>query len=255
MIRQRTGPRHELLRAGILTAAADLFRARGYRATTLEEIAKTIGVSKPTLYGYFRSKEELLAAIFHRAMSLFERDLMAIRTSGDDPAEKLRRVIRFHVGAVIAERSFLAVFFSEETNLPPRLSRAIRRRKARYDRTVRVIIEAGVRDGSVRTGNPRLLVFALLGMANWVYQWYDPAGAWDADTIAEGFIALLEGGYLVTPRSREREVADTLGRIETELAALRPVVVNSTPRVRSAASERRLRRRNRPGGRQGGARR
>ena len=70
---------------------------------------------------------------------------------------------------------------------------------------------------------PRLLVFALLGMANWVYQWYDPAGEWDADTIAAGFIALLEPGYLVTPRSRQREVADTFRRIETRAApALRP---------------------------------
>ena len=218
----RSGPRHEVLRAGILTAAADLFRQRGYRATTLDDIARRIGVSKPTLYGYFRSKEELLAAIFHRAMSLFERDLGAIRASGDDPVTKLRRVIRFHVGAVIAERSFLAVFFSEEANLPPKLGRAIRVRKARYDRAVRAIVEAGIRNGSVRVANPRLLVFALLGMANWVYQWYDAAGQWDADTIADGFIALLEPGYVATPRSREREVAQALTRIEGELARLRP---------------------------------
>jgi AcrR family transcriptional regulator len=243
-----------LLRAGILTAAADLFRERGYRAATLDEIAQRVGVSKPTLYGYFRSKEELLAAIFHRAMSLFERDLGAIRASGDDPVAKLRRVIRFHVGAVIAERSFLAVFFSEEANLPPRLSRAIRRRKARYDRSVRAIVDAGIRDRSLRTANPRLLVFALLGMANWVYQWYDPAGAWDADTIADGFIALLEPGYLATPRSRQRELTETLARIEKDLAGLRPLAAGSSQRRWLAESERRLRRRH-PGGRQGGVRR
>ena len=224
--------------------AADLFRERGYRAATLDEIAKRVGVSKPTLYGYFRSKEELLAAIFHRAMSLFERDLGAIRASGDDPVTQLRRVIRFHVGAVIAERSFLAVFFSEEANLPPRLSRAIRRRKARYDRTVRAIVEAGVRARSLRVANSRLLVFALLGMANWVYQWYDPDGAWDADTIADGFIALLEPGYLVTPKSRQREVAETLTRIERDLTRLHPLMAGSSKRSRTAGSERRLRRRN-----------
>jgi AcrR family transcriptional regulator len=234
-----------VLRAGILAAAADLFRQRGYRATTLDEIAQRTGVSKPTLYSYFRSKEELLAAIFHRAMSLFERDLSAIRTSGDDPVTQLRRVIRFHVGAVIAERSFLAVFFSEEANLPADLGRAIRRRKARYDRTVRAIVESGVRSGSLRVADPRLLVFAMLGMANWVYQWYDPGGRWDADAVATSFIVLLEHGYVATPRSRQREIADALTRIEAELVRLRPTV-----------SERRLRRRSPvAGGRQGGARR
>lgn len=180
-------------------------------------------------------------------MSLFERDLLAIQTGDADPATKLRRVIRFHVGAVIAERSFLAVFFSEEANLPPRLSRAIRRRKARYDRTVRAIVEAGVRNGSLRVSNPRLLVFAVLGMANWVYQWYDPAGEWDADAIAAGFIALLEPGYLATPRSRQREVADTLGRIEKELAGLRPTLgVRSATRDRRKGGKSPLRRSSRP---------
>jgi len=221
-----------VLRAGILTVAADLFRERGYRAATLDELARRVGIAKPTLYGYFRSKEELLAAIFHRTMSMFERDLMAIRTGGEDPVAQLRRLIRFHVGAVIAERSFLAVFFSEEANLSPRLSRAIRRRKARYDRTVRAIVRDGVRNGSLRASNPRLLVFALLGMANWVYQWYDPRGEWNADTIANGFIALMEPGYLATPRARQREVTDTLKRIESDLARLRPIVAAAPARMK-----------------------
>jgi TetR/AcrR family transcriptional regulator, cholesterol catabolism regulator len=278
----RTSPRHEVLRAGILTAAADLFRERGYRAATLDELARRVGIAKPTLYGYFRSKEDLLAAIFHRTMSMFERDLLAIRTSGERAAAQLRRVIRFHVGAVIAERSFLAVFFGEETNLPPRLGRAIRRRKARYDRTVLAIVRDGVRKGEVRTSNPRLLVFALLGMANWLYQWYDPAGEWNAEAIADGFIELVESGYLATPQSTHRLVAESLRRIESDLARLRPLLSNGAHRVDGAPSAgrrvmaprsrapatsrvsrarttsrhsgRRLRRRN-PRGRQGGARR
>jgi AcrR family transcriptional regulator len=201
-----------------------LFRERGYRAATLDELARRVGIAKPTLYGYFRSKEDLLVAIFHRTMSMFERDLMAIRTSGDPPAVQLRRVIRFHVSAVIAERPFLAVFFGEETNLPPRLNRAIRRRKARYDRTVLAIVRDGVRERAIRTTNPRLLVFALLGMANWVYQWYDPAGPWTADTIADEFIELMESGYLATARARDRAMADTLRRIESDLMRLRPLL-------------------------------
>ena len=254
-----------------MTAAADLFRERGYRAATLDELARRVGIAKPTLYGYFRSKEELLAAIFHRTMSLFERDLAAIRTSRERPAAQLRRVIRFHVGAVIAERSFLTVFFGEETNLPPSLGRAIRRRKAHYDRTVLGIVRAAARGGEIRTTNPKLLVFALLGMANWVHHWYDPSGEWTADTIADGFITLAESGYLTTPQTRARTVTETLTRIESDLSRLRPLLTpngsgsrrrktraSASHRLRPAAtsgrSERRLRRRN-PGGRQGGARR
>jgi AcrR family transcriptional regulator len=220
--RQARG-RRALIRSQILTAAADLFRARGYRAATLDELARTLRMSKATFYGYFHSKEEILAAIFHRTISLFEEGIRAIRASRAAPDEQLRRVIRHHVRAVVAERSFLSVFFGEEANLPAPLARRISARKARYDRTVRAIVEAGRRRGVLTTVHPRLLVFAVLGMSNWVYHWYDPRGAWDADTIADGLITLIERGCVVTPRPVEK-AAGRLGRLERDVRALRALV-------------------------------
>jgi AcrR family transcriptional regulator len=198
--RRRAPLRRALLREQILIAAADLFHARGYRATTLDHLARRLGVSKATLYGHFRSKADLLAAIFHRTMSLVEAGLGRIRASGTPPAEQLRRVIRHQVRTVVAEQPFLTVFFSETDNLPPRLARAIARRQARYDRAVRAIVARGVRAGALSPVEPRLLVLALLGMSNWVYRWYHAGGAWDADTIADAFIAIAERGYLARPR-------------------------------------------------------
>jgi TetR/AcrR family transcriptional regulator, cholesterol catabolism regulator len=187
-------------------------------------------VSKATVYGHFPSKEDLLAAIFHRTMTLVEEGLRDIERRGAPPAEQLRQVIRHQVRTVVAERSFLTVFFSEEPNLPARLARSIARRKAGYDRAVQTIIERGVRSRAFAVREPRLLVWALLGMSNWVYRWYKPAGAWDADVIADAFIALLEPGYLARPTSRvdlsarvtrlERTVA-TLGRRSTKRPAAR----------------------------------
>ena len=218
--------RRALVRTEILTTAAELFRARGYRATTLDDLARRLGMSKATVYGHFRSKEDLLAAIFHRTMTLAEAGLAAIRASGLPPSEQLREVIRHHVRLVVAERAFLTVFFSEEGSLPARLQKDIVRRKARYDRTVRAIVERAARAGEVRVAEPRLLVLALLGMSNWVYRWYHPGRgrAWDADTIAEGFIDLVERGYLATPAARGREVGRRLHRLEAEIRALRPLL-------------------------------
>jgi AcrR family transcriptional regulator len=222
--------RRALAQSQILTAAADRFRARGYRATTLDEIAAQVGMSKATVYGYFRSKEQLLAAIFHRTMSLFERELTAIRRSGAPPEEQLRRVVRHHVRNVIAERSFLTVFFAEEANLPPQLGRAITRRKARYDRQVRAIVRAAMRGGDETAIPAALVVFALLGMSNWVYPWYRPGG-WSPDTVADAFIALLERGYRPSPAWRRNDVVTGLRRIEGELRALRPLVDDGDARA------------------------
>ena len=211
------------MRAEILTAAAELFRARGYRATTLEELARRLGISKKTLYGHFRSKEDLLAAIFHRTMTLVEDGLAAIRASRVAPAEQVREVIRHQVRTVVAEQAFLTVFFAEETNLPGRLRRAIVRRKARYDHAIQSIVASAAKRGQL-TAPPRLVVFALLGMSNWVHQWYDARGEWDAEFIADAFISLAERGYGVAPESDRGELARRLAALHVEIRGLRPLL-------------------------------
>jgi AcrR family transcriptional regulator len=222
--------KRRLLQAQILTAAANRFQARGYRATTLDEIARDLGMSKATLYRYFRSKEALLAAIFHRTMALFERELAHVRACRLPPDEELRRVIRHHVRTVVAERSFLTVFFEEEAHLPRHLGRAITRRKASYDRILLGIVEAALARARRIDVPPRLLVFALLGMSNWVYTWYRPGRGWTPDAIADAFIALIERGYRPSPGWRRHDVLKRLDRIAREMRALRPAADGAASR-------------------------
>jgi AcrR family transcriptional regulator len=240
--RARRPQRRRLVQSQILTAAADRFHARGYRATTLDEIARDVGMSKATLYGYFHSKEQLLAAIFHRTMTLFERELARIRGERLPPDETLRQVIRHHVRTVIAERSFLAVFFEEEAHLPRQLGRAITRRKAGYDRSLVAIVEAARAQNGRGVDIPaRLLVFALLGMSNWVYTWYRPGGRWSPESIAEAFITLIERGYRSNPAWRRHDVLTRLDQLARDVRALRPLAAMGAGRERLAPRTRRTR--------------
>ena len=195
------------MRDQVLRTAADLFRERGYRATTLDDIVARLGMSKASLYTYFHAKEEMLAAISRQTIAAFTRELSLVLRSDLAPEDKLRRVVRDHVRFVIANRSFLTVFFSEEANLPPRLARALAAQKDRYDKGVESIVVEGVRRGVFRDVPPRLVVFGLLGMLNWLYKWYDPRGRWGAEEISAGFLSLVEGGLL-----RRRGGGPTLGR-------------------------------------------
>ena len=129
-------PRRQAIRDQILRIAADLFRERGYRASTVDDIAARLGMSKASLYTYFRAKEEMLAAISRATIAAFTRELALVSASSLSPEDKLRRVVREHVRFVIANRSFLTVFFSEEASLPPRLARALAAQKDRYDKGV-----------------------------------------------------------------------------------------------------------------------
>jgi AcrR family transcriptional regulator len=208
--------RRKAARAQILRAAADLFRERGYQASTVDQIAARLGMSKASLYTHFRAKEEMLAAISRETIEAFIRDLSLALASRLGAEDKLRTVVRQHVQFVIANRSFLTVFFGEEANLPPRFVRSLAAQKDRYDKGVERIIEEGIRGGVFRELSPRLVVFAVLGMVNWVHKWYNPRGRWGAEEISAAFLSLIEGGLLRRER-RGRALSGRLRRLEREL--------------------------------------
>jgi TetR/AcrR family transcriptional regulator, cholesterol catabolism regulator len=210
--------RRQAVRDRILQAAADLFRERGYRASTLDDIAARMGMSKVTLYTYFRAKDEMLAAISRETIEGFTRELGLVLRSGLPAEEKLRRVVRQHVRFVIANRSFLTVFFSEEASLPTRFARQLAAQKDRYDKDVESIVLEGIRQGAFRDVPPRLVVFGLLGMLNWVYKWYNPAGSWGAEEVSAAFLALIEGGLLRSARRGPR-LEGHLKRLRRALAS------------------------------------
>ncbi|HKW91923.1 MAG TPA: TetR/AcrR family transcriptional regulator [Methylomirabilota bacterium] len=208
--------RRRATRAQILRAAADLFRERGYPASTVDHIAARLGMSKASLYSHFRAKEEMLAAISRETIEAFTRDLSLVLGARLSPEDKLRRVVRQHVQFVIANRSFLTVFFGEEANLPPRFARSLAAQKDRYDKGVERIVQEGIRTGAFRDVPPRLVVFAVLGMVNWVHKWYNPRGRWGAEEVSAAFLSLIEGG-LVRARRRGPALSGRLRRLEREL--------------------------------------
>ncbi len=211
--------RRQAVRDQILRTAADLFRERGYRATTLDHIAARLRMSKASLYTHFRAKEEMLAAISRQTIQEFTRELGRVLRSDLSPEAKLRRAVRDHVRFVIANRSFLTVFFSEEANLPPRLARALAAQKDRYDKAVESVVAGGVRRGVFREVSPQLVVFGLLGMINWLYKWYNPRGRWGAEEIATAFLSLIEDGLLRRQR-RGPALGRRIARLQGELRAL-----------------------------------
>jgi AcrR family transcriptional regulator len=208
--------RRKAARDQILRAAADLFRERGYPASTVDLIATRLGMSKASLYTHFRAKEEMLAAISRETIEAFTRDLSLVLASRLPAEDKLRRVIRQHVQFVIANRSFLTVFFGEEANLPARFARALAAQKDRYDKGVERIVQEGIRSGVFRDVPARLVVFGLLGMMNWVHKWYNPAGRWGAEEISAAFLSLIEGG-LLRRKPRGAALSGRLRRLEREL--------------------------------------
>ncbi|MBT3227286.1 MAG: TetR/AcrR family transcriptional regulator [Deltaproteobacteria bacterium] len=183
----------------IIDTAAELFHKKGYSSTSLDDVAKALGISKPALYHYVKNKNELLTIIYTQTFENIFMDTYEISNMDLLPDEKLRRIIRHHITNIIMKDLYMfSVFFSEENRLPKRDFNKIREEKRRYTGIIEKILEEGMSQGLFVKTDPRLQAYAIIGMCNWIYKWYKVGETrFSPEQISDYFIQLLEGGYLV----------------------------------------------------------
>lgn len=219
----------------LLAAAAELFARHGYRATTLDDVARAVDIKKASLYHYIRSKEDLLTRIYDRILDRIEATVRPLAEQSLPADERLRRMIHAHVQVVAEERNMLAVVFQEEPELSQANQVVIRQRKRAYERIFERVLEQGQASGRLRELPPRLVVLGLLGMCNWLYQWYRPEKH-SAGDIAGLFTLLLESGWLAGEDARRGAWART-STVHEALAPTRQSVTRARDEMERALAE------------------
>jgi len=185
-------------RQEILRTAARLFQQRGYDATSMNDVAAALKLSKGGLYHHFQSKDEILFEIMNHAMEMTQERVIAPVLEIADPMERLRALIRLHIEVVLSpgDRE-ITVMLHENHPLPPTLRKRINHRKKEYVHFVESLIADVQRSRGLKGSvSPRAAAFALLGMINWIYQWYKPEGELQANNLIPQFTDLLFGGIL-----------------------------------------------------------
>ena len=187
-------------RTQILETAARLFCEKGFDKASMGDIADAMRLTKAGLYHHIRSKEELLYQIMAYGMDLFEQKVLRRVTSIDDPLERLRATFHAHVLLVTRDRpKEITVILHESNALKGRYRDRINARKKRYVRFLEKTVREAVRTGGARKVDPSLAAFAMLGMINWIYQWYRPGGRLDEATLADALTDLFLRGLLGHP--------------------------------------------------------
>ena len=185
-------------RQEILRTAARLFQQRGYDATSMNDVAAALKLSKGGLYHHFQSKDEILFEIMNHAMDITQERVLAPVRTIPDPEDRLRSLIRRHIEVVLSpvDRE-ITVMLHENHPLPPVLRKRINIRKKEYIHFVADLIADVQRTRQAKGGvSPRAAAFALLGMINWIYQWYKPEGELQAQNLIPQFTSLVFGGIL-----------------------------------------------------------
>jgi len=189
-------------RQEILRTAARLFQQRGYDATSMNDVAAALKLSKGGLYHHFQSKDEILFEIMNHAMEITQELVIAPVRRIVGPEDRLRALIRLHIEVVLSPRDReITVMLHENHPLPPALRKRINTRKKEYIHFVESLI-ADVQMNAQRERHtkcavtPRAAAFALLGMINWIYQWYKPEGDLQTHNLVPQFTDMVFGGIL-----------------------------------------------------------
>jgi AcrR family transcriptional regulator len=189
-------------RQAIEDVASDLFRERGYAATSIRDIARALSVQGASLYAHVTSKEDVLWAIVERAAQRFEaaadraEEATATRRPGD-AAEAIAALVRAHVEVLTSDVNEAGVFVHEWRALGAERRASILERRDAYEARFRQWIERGIAVGAFAMTDPAIAASTLLSALNGVATWYDPTGRLAPDRVADHLVELslrmLEG--------------------------------------------------------------
>ncbi len=180
----------------ILRLSAQTFADRGFEATSMREISRATSVSLSGLYHYFESKQNLLYLIQNNTFT-FILERLRMRLSGiDDPAARLRILVRNHIEYFLSHPSEMKVLSHEEDALGEPFREQVDKIKRRYYALAREIFDAVAAESPDSNLNPRVAVLSLFGMMNWIYKWHNPEVDPGAEELTDSIVGIFLHGVV-----------------------------------------------------------
>ena len=181
----------------IIDNAARLMSEKGYKGTSLQEIADRVGIHKSTLFHYFRNKEELLLEVLR--ISIEEVTARLNRIINDEsasPEDTLLKAMVNHIEMLAKYRDNVNVYHSDIRFLSEEKKRKYLNTRRYYEKCFLKIIDDLKRSDKRHFTNldDHLVMFGILGMCNWVVKWYKPGGPYSPEEIAGVFNQMIMKG-------------------------------------------------------------
>jgi AcrR family transcriptional regulator len=173
--REPVGMRAELemfKRERILKEMIELFQERGFRDVTLDALAERLKVTKPFIYQFFDSKQQLIATVYERGAQQLLASIEGYLDSELPAAKRLHDFVRSFALQNIESRAISAVFSQEEAELPPEALKSIRAIHRQFDNKLASLIEDGIKAGEFSVQEPHIAGLAISGMVRWIHRWF-----------------------------------------------------------------------------------
>ncbi len=177
----------------LLRTAARMFNKNGFERTSLTDIACELGITKPSLYYYVNSKEEILFSINEIALESLKMAL-GINES-ENPTGRSRLIAFLSKYIEVIGTDFGKCLVTSSDMALSAESRQILKDSRKYiDQAVRSIIANGVEDGSLVTSSPKFAAFSIFGSINWMCYWYREDGGMTIEEMNEVLLELFLKG-------------------------------------------------------------
>lgn len=180
----------------LIEVAIDLFASRGFRGTSIRDIACAMGMSISNIYHYFGSKEGLLLSILQNSAKQVVDQLDLVNDQESDPVERFKSLIKTHILMSKDHKKEVKIFFLDEEHLS---QEGIEINK-QFQRDVLNIykreLETLKTRGYIRYENLTALALNILGVINWQLRWYRPDGSIPLEKIAEEILTFIMYGVI-----------------------------------------------------------
>jgi TetR/AcrR family transcriptional regulator, cholesterol catabolism regulator len=181
----------------IYIAAAKVILDQGYHATSMDDIARSAGLTKPGLYYYVESKEQLLYDIMNYTLDLYKQKVLEPARAVTDLEERLRVMFVNHAESIVEDGQMLTIVTEEPAGLTPEHRQAITGRKRTYMNFVRETFRQLQEQGRLQEGlDVTVAAFGMQGMIMWLAYWFRPGGRFTARQVAEQHCKMLLDGLL-----------------------------------------------------------
>ncbi|HEX7852749.1 MAG TPA: TetR/AcrR family transcriptional regulator [Sphingobium sp.] len=180
-------------RDAILTAAVRMFNERGYHATSLDDVAAQLGVSKPVVYHYLGNKEQVLLRCMQRGLAELQAAFDVARAEPGTGLDRLRRYLVGYAEVNMADFGRCVIRTGDEV-LSPESRALFRADKRKIDGHFRILLEQAAKDGSASVDDVRFAAFAIAGALNWPARWHREDGPQSIREIAEELARFLVEG-------------------------------------------------------------
>ncbi|HEX8494972.1 MAG TPA: TetR/AcrR family transcriptional regulator [Pyrinomonadaceae bacterium] len=188
--------------AEIYRTAAQIILRKGYDATSVNDIANALGMTKAGLYHYISGKKELLFDIMNFGLDELDEEVAIPAKAINDAEARLRFIVSSHAQLVTRGQGAITILVDEVTALTPAQFRKITHRKREYFDYLRDLLDELKSAGKLQDLDTTAATFCLLGMINWLSRWFRQDGALTAEQAAAEIVKIALGGLLL-PESRD----------------------------------------------------